>query len=34
MPEQENMTVDLPSEGAPVSVEVEPSMDKEALQRV
>ena len=30
MPEQENMTVDLPSEGAPVSVEVEPSMDKEA----
>jgi len=30
MPEQENMTVDLPSEGAPISVEVEPSMDKEA----
>ena len=30
MPEQENMTVDLPSEGSPVSVEVEPSIDKEA----
>ena len=28
MPEQENITVDLPSEGAPVAVEVERDIEK------
>jgi hypothetical protein len=30
MPEQENVTVDLPSEGAPVAVEVEPNIESQA----